>query len=188
MVPGQRIVETELAERFAVGRNAVREAVQHLAARGVVDLSPNRSPAIRRLGVGEAEEVLDVAEAMTRLMVRKAAERLDRQRHDTSIDGVRAALRQVVGGGPIRDFSQARRQFYRVLLTIGGNRELQRLFPMIGMHLIYAQPSSDILRDVRLADYGAILDAVTRGDVNGAEELVTAHIGRVRQALTERPY
>src|SRR3546814_14040142 len=49
MVPGQRLVETELASRHGVGRNAVREAMQHLAARGVVDLSPNRSPAIRKL-------------------------------------------------------------------------------------------------------------------------------------------
>src|SRR3546814_3979449 len=48
MVPGQRLVETELASRHGVGRNAVREAMQHLAARGVVDLSPNRSPAIRK--------------------------------------------------------------------------------------------------------------------------------------------
>src|SRR3546814_8419132 len=36
MVPGQRLVETELASRHGVGRNAVREAMQHLAARGVV--------------------------------------------------------------------------------------------------------------------------------------------------------
>src|SRR3546814_8908277 len=66
MVPGQRLVETELASRHGVGRNAVREAMQHLAARGVVDLSPNRSPAIRKLDLAESMEVLDVASAMTR--------------------------------------------------------------------------------------------------------------------------
>src|SRR3546814_3335354 len=37
MVPGQRLVETELALHFGVGRNAVREAMQRLAVRGVVD-------------------------------------------------------------------------------------------------------------------------------------------------------
>src|SRR3546814_8253961 len=73
MVPGQRLVETELASRHGVGRNAVREAMQHLAARGVVDLSPNRSPAIRKLDLAESMEVLDVASAMTRLLVRGAA-------------------------------------------------------------------------------------------------------------------
>src|SRR3546814_18595052 len=48
MVPGQRIVETDLAVQFGVGRNAVREAMQQLAMRGVVDLSPNRSASIRK--------------------------------------------------------------------------------------------------------------------------------------------
>ena len=56
MVPGQRLVETDLAERFGVGRNAVREAMQRLAARGVVDLSRHRSPAIRRL---DGEETME---------------------------------------------------------------------------------------------------------------------------------
>jgi DNA-binding GntR family transcriptional regulator len=39
MVPDQRLVETELAARFGVGRNAVREAMQRLAVRSVIDLS-----------------------------------------------------------------------------------------------------------------------------------------------------
>jgi DNA-binding GntR family transcriptional regulator len=36
-VPGQRLVESDLASQFGVGRNSVREAIQRLAADGIVD-------------------------------------------------------------------------------------------------------------------------------------------------------
>src|ERR1700693_5469543 len=77
MVAGQRLIEPALASQFGVGRNAVREAIQRLAARGIVDLSRNRSPAIRMLSVEEAMEVLEVAEAMTGLLARGAARKFD---------------------------------------------------------------------------------------------------------------
>ncbi|MEO5597728.1 MAG: GntR family transcriptional regulator, partial [Novosphingobium sp.] len=81
MVPGQRLVETDLAQRFAVGRNAVREAIQRLAVRGVVDLSRNKSPSIRILDRAETHEILDVAALMTGLAARAAAQGFDAVRH-----------------------------------------------------------------------------------------------------------
>src|SRR3546814_19344995 len=59
MVPGQRLVETELASRHGVGRNAAREAMQQLDARGVVDPTPHRSPAIRKTNLYTSEEPLE---------------------------------------------------------------------------------------------------------------------------------
>ena len=73
LIPGQRLIETELAIRVGVGRNAVREAIQRLAAKGIVDLSPNRSPAIRKLSLDETLEVLEVAEELFGLLARVAA-------------------------------------------------------------------------------------------------------------------
>src|SRR3546814_10533820 len=77
MVPGQRIVETDLAVQFGVGRNAVREAMQQLAMRGVVDLSPNRSASIRKFDLHQTLEVLEVAGEMTSLAASIAARNYD---------------------------------------------------------------------------------------------------------------
>lgn len=40
MVPGQRLVEQELSEIFRATRSSVREALQDLAAEGLVELIP----------------------------------------------------------------------------------------------------------------------------------------------------
>ena len=184
MVPGQRLIETDLAARFEVGRNAVREAMQHLAVRGVVDLSPNRSPAIRRLDLAETFEVLDVAEAMTRLVARAAAKGF-RDEHGALLSAALDELGEAAPGGEAAAFSRARRGFYRALLLIGGNREAQRLFPAIGIHIIHAQYPSPRLRGIRLADYQAIARAIVARDADAAERAATGHVDNVRAVIRE---
>lgn len=183
LVPGQMLPETGLADRFGVGRNAVREAMQQLAARGVVDLSRNRSPTIRRLDHAETIEILAVAKAMTVLAVECAARRYDPAQHAALVAAILDALAQADAVDEPGMFSRARRHFYRALLRIGGNRELQRLFPAIGMPIIYAQYQSRRLRGIRLADYRAIMDAVMRGDVAAAATAARNHVDHVGDAI-----
>ena len=183
MVPGQRLIETDLATRFAAGRNAVREAMQRLAARGVVDLSRNRSPAIRRFERDETLEVLTVCAAMLELAATLAAERYEATRDAAALRDALDMLEAARDADMPATFSRARRQFYRTVLAIGGNRELQRVFPAIAMHIIYAQYQSQALRGIRVADYRAIADAIGRRDPVGAVDAARAHVERVRAVI-----
>lgn len=185
MVPGQRLAETDLAARYGVGRNAVREAMQRLAARGIIDLHRHRSPAIRLLDMAETLEVLDVAEALTTLVARTGAARFDEARHGPLAHATMSMLSEVEADDDPAGFSRARRHFYRALLVIGGNRELQRLFPAISMHIIYAQYQTRHLRGIRLADYRSIIEAVVRGDAAGAEQAGRDHVQHVRKVIAE---
>ena len=185
LVPGQILAETSLAGQYGVGRNAVREAMQQLAARGVVDLSRNRSPTIRRLDLDETFEILAVASAMTTLAAQAAAQGYDPVRHSRLVATTLDNLAQADAIDEPGMFSRARRHFYRVLLSIGANRELQRLYPAISMHIIYAQYQSRRLRGIRLADYRAIMDAVTHGDVVGAAAAARSHVENVSTAIQD---
>ena len=97
---------------------------------------------------------------------------------------VRAWAQAAASGEPAA-FSRARRAFYRRLLLIGGNRELQRLFPAIGMHVIHAQYPSPRLQGIRLADYQAIARAVAAGDAEAAESAAIAHVANVRTVIVD---
>ena len=183
MVPGQRLIETELAEKYGVGRNAVREAMQRLAMRGIADLKPNHSPAIRFLDDAEVLEVLEVAEYMTALAARSAASRFSPSVHSEMLDEAIAQLASVDSDSAHGVFGKVRRQFYRTLLLIGGNRELQRIYPAVGMHLIFSQFHSPKLQKVRLSDYKLISDAVVGGDPRAAEMAGREHTRAVRRII-----
>ncbi|WP_312130427.1 GntR family transcriptional regulator [Diaphorobacter nitroreducens] len=185
-VPGQRLVEVDLAAQFGVSRNSVREALQRLAAQGLVDLFRNKGAAIRTLSPQETLEVLDVAERMTGLLARSAARGIA---HGAPTAPIQAALAQLHEADHSQDadaFASARRGMYRALLAASGSRELRRLLPSIHMPIVYAQHRPATLQQVRMRDYQAMCDAVLAGDAAAADAAGMQHVRNVREAIARR--
>lgn len=57
LAPGTRLVEADLAAKFAVSRGPIREALRELSYQGLVTLRPKRSAVVRSL---TAEDILEV--------------------------------------------------------------------------------------------------------------------------------
>ncbi len=179
LVPGQRLVETALAAEYRVGRNAVREAVQWLAAHGVIDVSRHRSAALRQLDAAETPDVLEVAEALIGLLAKAAARNYQAKTHENRLKTALDEVEQADAGG----FARARRHLYGTLLEIGGNKELQRLFPAVGLHILLAQYRTAIPAAQCISDFRAMAVAVAAHDADHAHALGRAHIGRIRKAI-----
>ena len=58
--PGAELIQSELAKRFAVSRIPVRDALQLLAASGLVTIAPNRGARVIQLTKQEVCEVYDL--------------------------------------------------------------------------------------------------------------------------------
>jgi len=185
IVPGQRLIETEIATEFGVGRNAVREAMQRLAARGVVNLHRNRSASIRQIDIKETDEIFDVAGPMTELLAILAATHFDAERHGQELEAVLDALKAAYADGKEFVFGHARRDFYRVLLRIADNRELLRIFPAIGTHIINAKYQSRGLQTIRMRDYQKLAAAIIAGNAKRAGTIARRHNEQMRVAMRE---
>ncbi len=182
-VPGQRLVEVDLAAQFGVSRASVREALQRLAAQGLVELFRNKGAAIRTLSAQETLEVLDVAERMTGLLARSAARAIAAGAQRAPIQAALAQLHEADRGQDTDAFASARRGMYRALLDTGRSRELRRLLPSIHMPIVYAQHRPAALQQVRMRDYKAMCQAVLAGDENGADAAGMAHVRHVRESI-----
>ncbi len=183
LVPGQRLVETSLAAEYRVGRNAVREAVQWLAAHGVIGISRHRSAELRRLDAAETLDVLEVAEAIIGLLAKAASRNFTTASHGGPLGVALRETEQAADAPTPGAFARARRHFYGMLLEIGGNRELQRLFPAVGMHILFAQYHEAIPLRQCLDDFKAMAVAIANKDVEHAHAIGRAHIGRLRHAI-----
>ncbi|WP_422019730.1 GntR family transcriptional regulator [Roseibium sp.] len=58
--PGAELKQGEIAERFQVSRIPIRDALQLLAARGLIDLVPNRRARVISLTRDEIREIYDI--------------------------------------------------------------------------------------------------------------------------------
>ena len=183
-VPGQRLVEADLAIQFGVGRNSVREALQRLLAEGVVDIIRHKGAVIRSLTERETMDVLDVAERMMGLLARSAARGISNGRSSRELESALEQLIAANDGNDSASFSNARRAFYRALLDTSGSRELRRLFPSIHMPIVYAQHRLTGLQNIRLRDYLVIGKAILIGDEVGADTAGATHVRNVRAEIS----
>lgn len=186
--PGQRLIEADLVREYKVGRGTIREALQRLAAEGVVSLNLHRGAYVRVLSRSETRDVFAVIEALTGLAARLAAERV----HDR---GNTALMREAMEGvasaadGDYVDYVQARNRFYRRLVGIGGNRELHRILPTLHIHLLRTQfrRHGGATERRRIEEYARIAEAVDAADPDAAERAMRAHVRRTATLIQELP-
>jgi DNA-binding GntR family transcriptional regulator len=188
-VPGQRLVEADLARQYNVSRSSLREALNRLAAEGIVALNLHRGACIRSLNRKEVEDVLALVELMIGLAGRLAATYIDARDHRARF---KASLQQLMAFEKKPDLiesTRARNRFYRILVEIGGNTELGRVLPSMHVHLVrvqfrgfYAQVEAE-----RFDDYRRIGEAVLSGDAQAAERACRAHVRRIAKGLEHLP-
>jgi DNA-binding GntR family transcriptional regulator len=73
--PGAVLSEQALAERLAIGRTPIREALQRLARDGLVDILPRRGVLVSAIDLRAQLRLLEVRRVLERLMARSAAGR-----------------------------------------------------------------------------------------------------------------
>jgi DNA-binding GntR family transcriptional regulator len=73
--PRTVLSELVLAERLAIGRTPIREALQRLSRDGLVNILPRRGVLVSDIDLRSQLRLLEVRRVLERLMARKAAER-----------------------------------------------------------------------------------------------------------------
>jgi len=73
--PGERLKEESLADRFAVSRTAIREAIALLEARGMAERIPRYGARVRIIDADEIEEIFAIRAQLLGLAARVMAER-----------------------------------------------------------------------------------------------------------------
>lgn len=186
VVPGQRLVEVDLAAQFGVGRNSVREALQRLAADGIIEVVRHKGAVVCSLSLRETLDVLDVAERLTGLLARAAARAVAQGGATQALEHALDRLNKAAHASAPEDFTRARRHFYRVLLDLGASRELRRMFRAIHMPIVHAQHRLNSLQAMRLRDYKAIGEAVLAGNEKLADAAGIGHVRNVRAAILKQ--
>jgi len=176
--PGDRLVESELAERFRVSRTPVREALQRLETQGMLRRD-GRSLIVAALDHNQLSELYIVRGELEGLAARLAA------RHATD-EEVRVLVRMLaedrtlVGGDP-RVLSQANKRFHRQIHLASHNRFLVQQLDLVQRTMVLMATTSFAAegRDsVALDEHEAIVNAIAAQDGDAASAALKSHISQ----------
>lgn len=185
LAPGQLLDETTLADRFAMSRSPVREALIRLAGEELVVMLPNRSTIVAPIDVQAFPKYVEALEVLQRMNTRLAAE-LRSEADLVAIADRQAAFEAAVAVGDHLAMSGANKDFHMAIAAAGRNPYLAAFYErlldqgrrMLHLHFDYLERTNDgyLLTD----EHGLMLEAIRDRDVARADALAAAHTRQFR--------
>ncbi len=173
--PGDRLVESELAERFGVSRTPIREALQRLETQSLL-ARDGRSLIVASLDHNQMAELYVVRSELEGLAARLAA------RHATD-EEIRVLKRMIdedraLVGDPSA-LSRANRRFHKQVHLASHNRYLVQQLDLVYRSMALMATTSLAAEgrgEVALDEHQRIVDAIAAGDGDSAYDALKEHI------------
>src|SRR5690554_615153 len=124
--PGERIMETQLAEELGVSRTPVREAIRKLELEGLVAMLPRKGAYVSGVSMKDIIEVFEIRSALEGLAASLAAERI-------TDDELEELERQLVKTGELIDTADLEKMvetdsgFHQMLYKFSRNERLAQI-------------------------------------------------------------
>jgi DNA-binding GntR family transcriptional regulator len=176
--PGERLDEMSLAQRFGVSRTPVREALQHLAATGLVELRGRRGAIVSAPDATRILEMFDVMAELEALCGRLAARRLQAE-DETMLRSTLAACHDAAEAGDPDAYYYENERFHRAIYAASGNRFLAEQAGALSKRLAPFRRLQLRVRNRMRASYdehAAIVEAIASGDGALAAERLHSHV------------
>lgn len=175
--PGDRLVESELAERFGVSRTPIREALQRLETQSLLSRD-GRSLIVASLDHNELAELYVVRSELEGLAARLAAQHATPEELLILREMVEADRESLDDPAAL---SRANRRFHKQIHLASHNRFLVRQLDLVHRSMaLLASSSLEIggRREVALTEHDAIVWAMEARDGPAAEAALQHHISR----------
>ena len=187
VAPGERLVETDLSERFGTSRGPVRDAFKELEQSGLVISVPRRGTFVATLTATDIHEIYTLRLALEKLAISTTATIAT----DHDIAAMRAAVERLTEAQRTSDRragAEADIAIHRLVVRTAGHERLTEAWERLAdQTLLLMAELMDLLLDVQHAagDHDALVNAIADHDVAGAEAALTGHLLAASQAMID---
>ncbi|GAA2162772.1 DNA-binding GntR family transcriptional regulator [Humibacillus xanthopallidus] len=124
LVPGERLVEEQLTQRFQISRAPLREALRLLMEQGLVEHLPRRGARVQTYSDRDFDELFAVRNALERFALTQTGDQGLEGRDLSGVESALATLRDAAQRSDRLEASNAHRAFHLALVALAGNRQL----------------------------------------------------------------
>lgn len=185
LIPGARLDEQQLAQRFGVSRTPVREALRQLATSGLIELRPRRGALVASLSQNELETMSAAMGEMEASCARLSAPRmtpLERGR----LQAQQEAMAGLVHDGDTDAYADANQALHLALYAGAHNPVIADFTAGLRRRLTpfrRAQFRTEGRLPRSHAEHGAVVQAVLNGDADAAHAAMLRHVSLAEDAF-----
>jgi GntR family transcriptional regulator of gluconate operon len=183
---GQRLVETQLAERLSVSRGPIRDALRQLRQEGLVREIPRRGSYVVSLTAADIRDLLDLRAGLEARAARLVIERCSSSDLSALQDAV-ATMAKASAEGDLSSVRAADLKFHEKVMELSGSPRLQSVFIRHETELqvllrLEQGRLTDYDGDVT-SDHANLLSALRAADPIVAENIFREHVEETRDRL-----
>jgi DNA-binding GntR family transcriptional regulator len=188
--PGERLLEVDLARAMRMSRAPVREAMNRLAAEGLLNFVPNQGFSCRKLSASEIAELYRVRADLEAGGLQELAGRAE----PAQLQALASACNEAIAAVEtlsIEAFVAHDEDFHLKLMALGGNRERVRMLEQINARIQFVRRINwaGPRRQTSLAEHVEIMSQLLAGDIeNGVASLrrhLTVTVDEAMNAIRE---
>lgn len=185
--PGERLMETQLAEKLGVSRTPIREAIRKLELEGLVVMVPRKGAQVAQFTEKDIQDVLEVRAALEALAARLVCKRMD----DRSFLKLQLAIAEYSYAAKNKDLEtmiEKDVEFHDIICNATQNDKLIQLFNNLKeqvhrYRITYLKNVED--SETVEAEHLAILEALKNKDEETASSLASKHIQTQCESITD---
>ena len=188
-LPGDRVVEAEVARELNVSRVPVREALRVLESQGILVSVPYRGMRLMDVSVARVEKTLKVRLALEKLAAEEVRATVAGDAAALGpLVGVVAEMRRAAEAGDRYGVARLDTAFHRLLCQLSGNDVLVRSWEPLSLQLTIIFGLSAMQKDLApiVVEHDEIIEALTLGDPDALARLMETHILEYTRAFDER--
>lgn len=183
---GDRLTEDRIAAELGMSRTPVREALNRLVSRGLVEVSLGRTLAVRRLERAQVIELYEMRQILEGAAARLAAKHASK----AEIYSLEKLLERTRPGTSLpahtpQEMARLNTEFHDGILQASHNRYLRNQSEQLGESLWLLVGTTFSVKgrsEAAYQEHALILSAIAAGDESAAEEAARLHIERSLEA------
>jgi DNA-binding GntR family transcriptional regulator len=177
-LPGDRLVEAEIARDLGISRVPVREALRLLESQGIVVSTPYKGMRLMQVTNAGVAALMRVRLALEALAVREALRQPGGPKRFAGLEAAAAGYRQAVQLGDPALIVLADGDFHAELCRVSGNAPLLALWQSLARQLavIWGLAQQVRVEEGPEAEHSLLIAALAAGDEAGALAALAAHV------------
>lgn len=184
LAPGQRLVETELAQQLHVSRVPLRESLKMLDAQGILDHAPHRGMRVAEFDEAKIDHICEARVALECIALRDAMQVYRREPARLArLDGIIASMERAAAVPDWIAISKADLAFHREICIASGNDVVVTLWEALARHVLIVF-GREIRGERDAANIGGahrrLRDMLLTADLPALEAEIERHILRLR--------
>lgn len=184
--PGDVISESDIAGRYGVSRQPVREAFIRLAQQGLLLIRPKRATVVKKISPEGVRQSRFIRESIEVEIIRRVAGKSGPDVADVLAELI-AEQERASAADDTRGFHTLDELFHRTLARLAG---VEYAWQLIDDHKMQLDRVRYLTLGVSssqraISEHKLIAAAVGKGDVDGAEAAMRAHLARAEVLLSQ---